>query len=242
MTIKARDGLALPAFLTLPVGAEPKGLPLVLLPRGGPQWADTIVLDDWSAFLANKGYAVLQVNFRGSTGYGQMLMAVGLKRWGLEMHGDEQEFIAAAAGTEQVLAPSRCACVVDHPHGPLQLLRQRVRQRKCLPAAKKAGVVCRHAAVRDLPRNGNADWRVDIAQRDQQFDHRCQHDLGALLARSGSARAPGDPITVQQRGTAVCATHIQRNHLAQLVSPTLRTEAKKSLAPELERIVIGRGN
>lgn len=124
MTIKARDGLALPAFLTLPVGAEPKGLPLVLLPRGGPQWADTIVLDDWSAFLANKGYAVLQVNFRGSTGYGQMLMAVGLKRWGLEMHGDEQEFIAAAA-------------VATTARAPTEMLASREEGRGCVPSRSR---------------------------------------------------------------------------------------------------------
>lgn len=86
--IKARDGLALPAFLSLPHGGEGKNLPTVLLVHGGPQHHDDAGFDTWAQFLANRGYAVLQVNFRGSTGFGRGLMAAGLKRWGLEMQDD----------------------------------------------------------------------------------------------------------------------------------------------------------
>lgn len=86
--IQARDGLELPGFLSLPQGAARTNLPTVLLVHGGPQWRDNADFDVWAQFLANRGYAVLQVNFRGSTGYGHGLLAAGLRRWGLEMQDD----------------------------------------------------------------------------------------------------------------------------------------------------------
>jgi len=84
----ARDGLPLHAFLTLPVGVEPKNLPLVLYVHGGP-WAH----DSWGynrevQFLANRGYAVLQVNFRGSSGYGKRHITAAIKQLAGTMHND----------------------------------------------------------------------------------------------------------------------------------------------------------
>lgn len=86
--IKARDGLELPAYLSLPPGKKANNLPAVLLVHGGPQGHDDASFDTWTQFLANRGYAVLQVNFRGSTGHGGKLMAAGLQRWGMEMQDD----------------------------------------------------------------------------------------------------------------------------------------------------------
>jgi dipeptidyl aminopeptidase/acylaminoacyl peptidase len=79
---KARDGTSVPAYLTLPVGVEPKNLPLVLLVHGGPHARDTFAFDWWASFLVSRGYAVLQVNFRGSTGYGYEWFNAGRGRWG----------------------------------------------------------------------------------------------------------------------------------------------------------------
>ncbi|HEX6704468.1 MAG TPA: alpha/beta fold hydrolase [Albitalea sp.] len=115
LTIKARDGLALPAFLTVPLGVEPKGLPLVLLPHGGPLSSDDITFDDWSAFLASRGYAVLQVNFRGSTGHGQALMEAGLRRWGLEMQDDLSDSVKAMV--DRGLADPKRVCIVGGSYG-----------------------------------------------------------------------------------------------------------------------------
>jgi dipeptidyl aminopeptidase/acylaminoacyl peptidase len=85
---KVRDGLEIEAFLTLPRGQQPKNLPTVLLPHGGP-WAHDDINYEWhSQFLANRGYAVLQPNFRGSTGYGQDFMDKGNGQWGLAMQDD----------------------------------------------------------------------------------------------------------------------------------------------------------
>lgn len=88
VTIPARDGLRLPSYLTLPVGVEPVGLPMVLLVHGGP-WAR----DSWGfvpdvQLLANRGYAVLQVNFRGSTGYGKAFTRAAIGEFAGKMHDD----------------------------------------------------------------------------------------------------------------------------------------------------------
>ena len=79
---KARDGLVIPAYLTLPKGVEHKNLPTVLLVHGGPWARDIWGYDELAQFLANRGYAVLQPNFRGSTGYGKKFLNAGNKQWG----------------------------------------------------------------------------------------------------------------------------------------------------------------
>lgn len=87
VTIKARDGMLLHCYLTLPVTGK-KHLPLVLLVHGGPQHRDAWGLDPEVQWLANRGYAVLQVNFRGSTGYGKAYLNAGDKEIGGKMHDD----------------------------------------------------------------------------------------------------------------------------------------------------------
>jgi len=79
---KTRDGLEIPAYLTLPKGVEPRNLPAVIMPHGGPWSRDSWGFDGVSQFLANRGYAVLQPNFRGSTGYGKHFLNLGNDQWG----------------------------------------------------------------------------------------------------------------------------------------------------------------
>jgi dipeptidyl aminopeptidase/acylaminoacyl peptidase len=79
---RARDGTRVPAYFTVPAGVEPKNLPLVLLVHGGPHARDAFTFDWWASFLASRGYGVLQVNFRGSTGYGYDWFDAGRGRWG----------------------------------------------------------------------------------------------------------------------------------------------------------------
>ncbi|MGY0059172.1 alpha/beta fold hydrolase [Streptomyces sp. LZ34] len=88
VTIPARDGLALPSYLTLPVGVEPTGLPLVLMVHGGPWTRDGWGFHPVAQLLANRGYAVLQVNFRGSTGYGKAFCEAGIGELAGKMHDD----------------------------------------------------------------------------------------------------------------------------------------------------------
>lgn len=119
MSLKARDGLQLDSYLTLPkgrtVGDGGDPLPMVLLPHGGPHSADDAGFDTWTEFLASRGYAVLQVNFRGSDGYGHEFRAAGLKRWGLEMQDDLTDGVAWAV-TQRIADPSR-VCIVGGSYG-----------------------------------------------------------------------------------------------------------------------------
>ncbi len=88
VTYKSSDGLDIPAFLVLPKGVPPKNLPLVVFPHGGPWARDGWGYDGTAQFLANRGYAVLQPNFRGSTGYGKKFLDAGNKQWGEKMQDD----------------------------------------------------------------------------------------------------------------------------------------------------------
>ncbi len=86
--ITARDGLTLHGYLTLPPGVEPKGLPAIIYPHGGPWARDFWGWEPIAQWLANRGYAVLQVNFRGSVGYGKAFLNAGNKQWGRKMQDD----------------------------------------------------------------------------------------------------------------------------------------------------------
>jgi dipeptidyl aminopeptidase/acylaminoacyl peptidase len=88
ISYKAKDGLTIHGYLTKPVGIEAKNLPAVLLVHGGPWARDEWGYDPMAQWLANRGYAVLQVNFRGSTGYGKAFLNAGNKEWAGKMHQD----------------------------------------------------------------------------------------------------------------------------------------------------------
>ncbi len=85
---KSSDGLEVPAYLTLPKGVPAKGLPLVVNPHGGPWARDGWGYNTYAQFLANRGYAVLQPNFRGSTGFGKKFLNAGNNEWGQKMQDD----------------------------------------------------------------------------------------------------------------------------------------------------------
>lgn len=113
--IEARDGLKLVSYLTLPVGSDPDGdgrpdeaLPMVLLVHGGPWGRDNWGYDGLHQFLANRGYAVLSVNFRGSTGLGKDFTNAGDLEWGAAMHDDLIDAVEWAIG-EQIADRDRVA-------------------------------------------------------------------------------------------------------------------------------------
>lgn len=85
---QSRDGVLIYGYLTLPVGVEPKNLPTVILPHGGPWSRDSWGFRPDVQFLANRGYAVFQMNFRGSTGFGRKFWEMSFKQWGRTMQDD----------------------------------------------------------------------------------------------------------------------------------------------------------
>lgn len=103
--IVSRDGVILPSYLTLPVGSDPAGkgrpdkpVPMVLLVHGGPWARDGYGFNSLHQMLANRGYGVLAVNFRGSTGFGKDFLNAGNKQWGLAMHDDLIDAVDWAIG------------------------------------------------------------------------------------------------------------------------------------------------
>ncbi|GGQ04284.1 alpha/beta hydrolase family protein [Shewanella litoralis] len=111
----ARDGLAIEAFLTTPKDKEAKNLPTIIFPHGGPISYDSTTFDYWSQFFANRGYAVLQMNFRGSAGYGFQFMNSGLKNWGLEMQNDIED--GAHWLVQQGITDPKRMCIVGASYG-----------------------------------------------------------------------------------------------------------------------------
>ena len=88
LTVKSRDGWPLRCYLTLPLGVEPRALPTVVHLHGGPWDRDSWGYHPVVQALANRGYAVLQVNFRASVGFGKRFVAAGVREWGGRMHDD----------------------------------------------------------------------------------------------------------------------------------------------------------
>jgi dipeptidyl aminopeptidase/acylaminoacyl peptidase len=88
ISFASRDGLTVHGYLTVPPGFEDQRLPMVLLVHGGPWHRDVWGYDPEAQWLANRGYACLQINFRGSTGYGKVFLNAGDKEWGGNMHND----------------------------------------------------------------------------------------------------------------------------------------------------------
>ena len=114
--LKARDGLALHGFLTIPHGSNGKNLPMVVLPHGGPFGvADAWGFDSETQILASAGYAVLQVNFRGSSGYGRAFTQAGAREWGGKMQDDVTDATQWAVG--QAIADPPRICIYGASYG-----------------------------------------------------------------------------------------------------------------------------
>lgn len=115
ISYKARDGLSIPAYLTLPPDSDGKALPLVVLPHGGPEARDWPHFDWWAQFLATRGYAVLQPQFRGSTGFGNQFRLAGRREWGALMQSDLTDGVKYLI--EQGTADPRRVCIVGASYG-----------------------------------------------------------------------------------------------------------------------------
>ena len=107
ITYAAADGMQIPAYLTLPQGREPKNLPLIVLPHGGPAVRDTADFDWWSQALADEGYAVLRPNYRGSN-LNERFLEAGFGQWGRKMQTDLSDGVRFLV-KEGIADPDACA-------------------------------------------------------------------------------------------------------------------------------------
>jgi dipeptidyl aminopeptidase/acylaminoacyl peptidase len=115
IAFKAADGLPLTGYFTTPRGREPRMLPLVVFPHGGPAARDTLGFDWWAQAMAAQGYAVLQVNFRGSEGFGRKHLEAGYGEWGRKMQTDLSDGVRHLAA-QGVIDPKR-VCIVGASYG-----------------------------------------------------------------------------------------------------------------------------
>jgi len=115
ITYTSRDGLVINGYLTLPNGIEPRNLPVVMHPHGGPWYRDGWGFDPEVQFLASRGYGVLQVNFRGSTGYGRKFWEASFKEWGMKMQDDVTDGVQWLVS--QGIADPKRVCIYGASYG-----------------------------------------------------------------------------------------------------------------------------
>lgn len=127
ITVKARDGVELHGYLTVPRGSDGKNLPLILNPHGGPHGPrDMWGFNPEVQFLANRGYAVLQINFRGSGGYGDAFESKGFRNWGTTMIDDMTD--AVQWTVDQGIADANRICTYGASYGGYAALQSVVRE------------------------------------------------------------------------------------------------------------------
>lgn len=184
LTLTTRDGLTLPVYLTLPAGSDGGKLPTVVLPHGGPIASDGIGFDPLVEFLANRGYAVLQPQFRGSTGEGVAHRNSGLQRWGREMQDDITDALKwlVARGTAD---PSR-VCIVGASYGGYAALMGGATTPelyRCVVSIAGVADLPALAATRARFVNGSADFERQIGSPRRDGERLAETSPTRLAAR-----------------------------------------------------------
>ncbi|WP_340315997.1 alpha/beta hydrolase family protein [Rhizorhabdus argentea] len=149
---KAADGLDISGVLTLPPGREPKNLPVVIFPHGGPASRDYPQFDWWAQAFAARGYAVFQPNFRGSTGYGTAFEEAGHGQWGRKMQTDISDGLEAL-GRQGIVDTAR-ACIMGGSYGGYAALAGVTLQKGLYRCAVSV------AGVSDVQRMYQSDVRI----------------------------------------------------------------------------------
>lgn len=189
----ASDGQRIHGYLTLPPGvSDPSGLPLVVLAHGGPAARDVAGFDWWAQALASRGYAVLQANFRGSTGYGRAFLEAGYGEWGRKMQTDLSDGVRWLAG-EGIIDPDR-VCIVGASYGGYAAMAGLTLERDVY----RCGVSV--AGVSDLRRMINREARQE-RYRDNQTVRYWNRFMGAerLNDRALDALSPAHLASTMDR-------------------------------------------
>lgn len=169
---KARDGLDIEAVLTLPRSRPAQKLPLIVLPHGGPFARDDVSWDWWTQFLADRGYAVVQPNYRGSSGYGTAFSDRGEGEWGLKMQDDLIDSITHLAGLG--IADPKRVCIAGASYGGYAAMRAAQRDSSHYRCAIS------YAGVSDLKRLTKYSFRELFSGKSKAWLRKQAPDLSAV--------------------------------------------------------------
>jgi dipeptidyl aminopeptidase/acylaminoacyl peptidase len=224
VVIKARDGLELVSYLTTPVGVEPKKLPLVLLIHGGPWYRDSDDYDPEAQFLANRGYAVLQVNYRGSTGFGINFFNAGNRQVGLGMV--EDLFDGVHWAVEQGIAdPQRVAAMGGSMGGFNTLRALEMRPELFACGVDEFGPADEALSLRSFPKywsNIIARWRrrEGDVDHDETWNRKISplYHVDAIRAPLLIGQGKNDPrVTIENADAMVAALRKAKREVTYLV-------------------------
>jgi len=194
---EAQDGLEIRGILTLPPGREAENLPAVILPHGGPTAHDVEAFDWWAQAFASRGYAVLQPNFRGSTGRGAAFTQAGDGEWGRRMQTDKSDGLLALA-ERGIVDPNR-ACIVGASYGGYAALAGVTLQQGIYRCAVSVNGV---ADLETMTRTGRTGTRSIVTRSfDRQFGK--DTDLEAISPSDNARRADAPILLIHGRDDMV---------------------------------------
>lgn len=198
ITYKAQDGLEIEAVLTLPPGRAAKNLPVVVFPHGGPRAHDIETFDWWAQAFASRGYAVLQPNFRGSTGYGEDFLKAGNGQWGRKMQTDLSDGLKHLA-EQGIVDPGR-ACIMGASYGGYAALAGVTLQNGIYRCAVAV------AGVADLKMSVDQDYRESGSKDLRDYWLELMGDRAVLdtySPRQNAARADAPILLIHGRDDTV---------------------------------------
>ena len=175
----ARDGTVIEAVLTMPRGKGDRNLPLIVMPHGGPFARDAESWDWWSQYLAELGYAVIQPNYRGSSGYGTAFAKKGEGEWGLKMQDDLDDAVAWTA--KQGIADPKRVCMVGASYGGYAAMRAAQRNSALYRCAVS------YAGVSDLAAMKRYDSQFLFSKTRADWLQKQAPDYHAVSPRFGAA-------------------------------------------------------
>jgi dipeptidyl aminopeptidase/acylaminoacyl peptidase len=224
--IKARDGLEMVSYLTTPPGMDPKKLPLVLLIHGGPWDRDSDVYDPEVQFLANRGYAVLQVNYRGSTGFGIKFFNAGNLQVGLGMVEDVLDTVRWAVD-QGIADPKRVAAMGGSMGGFATLRALEMRPDLFACGVDEFGPADEATGLRSFPKywsNIVARWRrrEGDADHDENWNRKISplYHVDAIRAPLLIVQGKNDPrVTLANADAMVAALRKAKREVTYVVYP-----------------------
>jgi dipeptidyl aminopeptidase/acylaminoacyl peptidase len=222
---KARDGLDLHAYLTLPPGKTPKNLPTVIFPHGGPETRDFVGFDWWAQFMASRGYAVLQTNFRGSTGYGASFRDAGFGQWGRKMQDDISDGVTKLIA-DGIADPKRI-CIVGASYGGYAALAGATFTPSVYACAVSYAGIADVSSILGEARGAGAD---------SSPMHYWEDRLGATYADSKSLRAISPAVYADQVRAPILLLHSNTDTVVP-VTQSMREENALTAAGKKVRFV-----